>query len=101
MKCLICETQIPTAVKSTLSTDELAWLEAGFYVELESFSPRKLLQVASQGIAKTQAVANGYTYTSDNSLYSADSDDDGIIFIGIDDDNSSRSSGFFASDSFG
>ncbi|RQH26019.1 hypothetical protein D5R40_12865 [Okeania hirsuta] len=91
--------QIPTAVKSTLSTDELAWLEAGFYVELESFSPRKLLQVVSQGIAKTQAVANGYTSTSDNSLDSGDSGDDGIIFIGI--NNDSRNVGFFASDSFG
>ncbi|MDY7006551.1 MAG: hypothetical protein SWX82_22190 [Cyanobacteriota bacterium] len=91
--------QIPRAVKSTLSTDELGWLEAGFYVELESFSPRKLLQVVSQGIAKTQAVANGYSSASDNSLDSGDSDDDGIIFIGI--DNDSRNVGFFASDSFG
>ncbi|MGB3514380.1 MAG: hypothetical protein WBA93_35245 [Microcoleaceae cyanobacterium] len=93
--------QIPTAVKSTLSTDELAWLEAGFYVELEFFSPRKLLQVVSQGIAKTQAVANGYTSASDNSLDSGDSSDDGIIFIGIDNDSNSRNVGFFASDSFG
>ncbi|WP_202221451.1 MFS transporter permease [Okeania sp. KiyG1] len=91
--------KIPTAVKSTLSTDELAWLEAGFYVELESFSPRKLLQVVSQGIAKTQAVTNGYTSASDNSLDSGDSSNDGIILIGIDDNN--RNVGFFASDSFG
>ena len=90
--------KIPAEVKPTLSTDELAWLEAGFYVELESFSPRKLLQVVSQGIAKTQAVANGYTSASDNSLDSGDSDD-GIILIGIDDDN--RNASFFASDSFG
>lgn len=91
--------KIPTAVKLTLSTDELRWLEAGFYVELESFSPRKLLQVVSQGIAKTQAIANGYSSASDNSLDSGDSSDDGIIFIGIDDDN--RNAGFFTSDSFG
>ncbi|NET44787.1 hypothetical protein, partial [Okeania sp. SIO2B3] len=70
-----------------------------FYVELESFSPGKLLQVVSQGIAKTQAVANGYTSTSENSLDSGDSGDDGIIFIGVDDDN--RNIGFFPSDSFG
>ncbi|NET44788.1 hypothetical protein, partial [Okeania sp. SIO2B3] len=60
--------QIPSEVKQTLSKDELEWLESGFYVELESFSPGKLLQVVSQGIAKTQAVANGYTSTSENSL---------------------------------
>ncbi|NER04775.1 MAG: hypothetical protein F6K17_20310 [Okeania sp. SIO3C4] len=88
--------KIPVEVKQTLSKDELEWLEAGFYVELESFSPRKLLQVVSQGIAKTQAVANGYSSASDNSL---DSGDDGIILIGIDDNN--RNVGFFASDSFG
>ncbi|NET44790.1 MAG: MFS transporter permease [Okeania sp. SIO2B3] len=91
--------QIPSEVKQTLSKDELEWLESGFYVELESFSPGKLLQVVSQGIAKTQAVANGYTSTSENSLDSGDSSDDGIIFIGVDDDN--RNVGFFASDSFG
>ncbi|NEQ71789.1 MAG: hypothetical protein F6K23_01040 [Okeania sp. SIO2C9] len=90
--------QIPTAVKSTLSTNELPWLEAGFYVELESFSPRKLLQVVSQGIAKTQAVANGDTSASDNSLDSGDSGDDGIILIDVDDH---RNVGFLASDSFG
>ncbi|MDJ0554969.1 MAG: hypothetical protein QNJ68_11090 [Microcoleaceae cyanobacterium MO_207.B10] len=93
--------QIPTTVKSTLSTDELAWLEAGFYVELESFSPRKLLQVAAQGIAKTQAIANGYSSDSDSSVYSSDSSDEGIIFVSIDDDSSRRNPGFFASDSFG
>ena len=93
--------QIPTTVKSTLSTDELSWLEGGFYVELEFFSPRKLLQVASQGITKTQGVVNGYISGSDSNLDSPDSGDEGIIFISIDDGGNSRSSGFFASDSFG
>ncbi|NET15911.1 MAG: hypothetical protein F6K08_25355 [Okeania sp. SIO1H6] len=51
--------KIPAEVKQTLSKDELEWLEAGFYVELESFSPRKLLQVVSQGIAKTQSDSFG------------------------------------------
>ncbi|MGD1806540.1 hypothetical protein ACP6PL_14025 [Dapis sp. BLCC M126] len=92
---------ISEAVKQTLSTDELAWLEAGFYVELESFSPRKLLQVASQGLAKTQAVANGYTSDSESSLDLSDSSDEGVIFISFDNDSSSRNVVFFASDSFG
>ncbi|NET29772.1 hypothetical protein [Okeania sp. SIO1I7] len=91
--------KIPAEVKQTLSTDELEWLEAGFHVELESFSPRKLLQVVSQGIAKTQAVANGYSSASDNSLDSGDSSDDGVMFIDVDDNN--RNVDFFASDSFG
>ena len=51
--------KIPAEVKQTLSKDELEWLEAGFYVELESFSPRKLLQIVSQGITKTQSDSFG------------------------------------------
>lgn len=90
--------RISVNVKETLSTDEIAWLEAGFYVELESFSPRKLLQVASQGIVKTQAIANGYSSGSDSSLDSPDSED---IVINFDDNSSSQNIVFFASDSFG
>lgn len=90
--------RISVNVKQTLSTDEIAWLEEGFYVELESFSPRKLLQVASQGIVKTQAIANGYSSGSDSSL---DSPDSGDIVINFDDNSSSQNIVFFASDSFG
>ena len=90
--------RISVNVKETLSTDEIAWLEEGFYVELESFSPRKLLQVASQGIVKTQAIANGYSSGSDSSL---DSPDSGDIVINFDDNSSSQNIVFFASDSFG
>ena len=90
--------RISVNVKETLSTDEIAWLEAGFYVELESFSPRKLLQVASQGMAKSQAIANGYSSGLDSSLDSPDSED---IVMAFDDNSSSQSVVFFASDSFG
>ncbi|MDE5124269.1 MAG: hypothetical protein O4965_31270, partial [Trichodesmium sp. St19_bin1] len=90
--------RISVNVKETLSTDEIAWLEAGCSVELESFSPRKLLQVASQGMAKTQAIANGYSSGSDSSL---DSPDSGDIVINFDDNSSSQNIVFFASDSFG
>lgn len=93
--------QIPTAVKQTLSADELAWLEAGYYVELESFTPRKLLQVVSQGITKTQAIANGSGSDLDISLDYSNNSDEGVIFINLGDDSNSRNSGFFASDSFG
>ena len=90
--------RISVNVKENLSTDEIAWLEAGYSVELESFSPRKLLQVASQGMAKTQAIANGYSSGSDSSL---DSPDSGDIVINFDDNSSSQNIVFFASDSFG
>ena len=90
--------QISANVKQALSKDEIAWLEAGCSVELESFSPRKLLQVVSQGMAKTQAIANGYSSGSDSSL---DSPDSGDIVINFDDNSSSQNIVFFASDSFG
>lgn len=47
--------QLPAAVRQDLTKEELEWLEAGKLVELESFTPQKLLQVITQGIAKSQA----------------------------------------------
>ncbi|NET53278.1 MAG: hypothetical protein F6K09_32825, partial [Merismopedia sp. SIO2A8] len=49
--------QLSPAVRQNLRAEELSWLEAGKFVELESFSPQKILQVLSQGIAKTRATA--------------------------------------------
>ncbi|MEW6493632.1 MAG: hypothetical protein AB1589_14160 [Cyanobacteriota bacterium] len=46
--------QLPAEVRQRLSQDELAWLEAGNVVELESFSPRKIIQVLNQGIVRSQ-----------------------------------------------
>jgi len=43
--------QLPAAVREQLSTEELDWLESGKFVELESFTPQKLMQVVTQGIA--------------------------------------------------
>lgn len=53
--------QLPAEVRQGLSNDELAWLEAGNVVELESFSPRKIIQVLNQGITRSQEAI-----TSDN-----------------------------------
>ncbi len=44
--------KIPAAVRENLSINEIEWLEAGNYVELESFSPRRLLRVVSRGISR-------------------------------------------------
>ncbi|MDY6803283.1 MAG: hypothetical protein SXA11_05685 [Cyanobacteriota bacterium] len=44
--------EIPTEVRENLSVNEIEWLEAGNYVELESFSPRRLLLVVSRGISR-------------------------------------------------
>lgn len=54
-------------VHSTLSTDELEWLESGNFVELESFSPQKLIQILNRGIVNSQTL---------------NSDDNSLILIG-------------------
>ncbi|MDY6803284.1 MAG: hypothetical protein SXA11_05690 [Cyanobacteriota bacterium] len=64
--------EMPTAVRENLSADEIAWLEAGNYVELDSFSPQRLLRVVSGGIAKSQFISGdeslGWTDGSDRSF---------------------------------
>lgn len=78
--------QMPAAVRESLSADEIAWLEAGNYVELESFGPQRLLRVVSRGIANSQSFSGGGGF---------DGDDDGDnLIVGGD-------SYLFVSDSFG
>lgn len=64
--------ELPIEVRQSLSTEELKWLDAGNFVELESFNPQQLIQIIQRGI------------TRDLSLDSADSDS---IFV----DNSDSS----------
>lgn len=72
-------------VLKDLTEVEIKWLESGKYVELESFTPQKLLRVLTQGIAKSTQPD-----ISNNAL------------IGIDDNyNSGSSITMFAVDSFG
>lgn len=67
--------EISATVRESLSADEIAWLEAGNYVELESFSPRQLLQVVSRGIAKSQSISRGGSWDGDEGGSLASSDD--------------------------
>ncbi|QSJ17801.1 hypothetical protein JYQ62_02690 [Nostoc sp. UHCC 0702] len=48
-------------IRQSLSDEELAWLESGNFVELESFSPQKLIQILNRGII------NSRTLDADNS----------------------------------
>ena len=50
---------LPEAVRQDLSGEELKWLDAGNFVELESFTPQKILQVVTQGIAKSRDPNSG------------------------------------------
>ncbi|MBE8998213.1 hypothetical protein [Nostoc sp. UIC 10630] len=43
--------QLPQEVRQSLSAEELAWLESGKFVELESFTPQRLIKVLQKGIA--------------------------------------------------
>lgn len=43
--------QLPEEVRQSLSAEELAWLELGKFVELESFSPQRIIKVLQKGIA--------------------------------------------------
>jgi hypothetical protein len=44
--------QLPYAVRLGLTAEELAWLDAGNFVELESFSPRELLRIVNSRLAQ-------------------------------------------------
>ncbi|MEA5529857.1 hypothetical protein VB638_09680 [Dolichospermum sp. UHCC 0684] len=54
-------------IRLTLTADELAWLDTGNFVELESFTPQKLIQVLRHGISGS---------------LNLESDDSSIILIG-------------------
>ena len=42
--------QLPYAVRLGLTAEELAWLDVGNFVELESFSPQELLSLVNSGL---------------------------------------------------
>lgn len=83
---LACQ-QLPEPVRQSLAKDELEWLEAGNFVELEFFTPERLLQVLTHGIGRSREPGS----------------DDGMIRVYEDGDydNTSTSAMIFASDSFG
>ena len=66
--------KLPEEVKNSLSVDELAWLAQGNIVELESFTPQKIMQVLSQAISSSIMV------NSDSSLFSADQTTDAYFY---------------------
>jgi len=46
--------QLPPAIRQDLLYEELEWLEAGNFVELESLSPQRLIQILNRGIAESR-----------------------------------------------
>ncbi|WP_448267998.1 hypothetical protein [Nostoc sp. DSM 114159] len=46
--------QLPEEIRQSLSAEELTWLESGKFVELESFTPQRIIKVLQKGIAGSQ-----------------------------------------------
>ncbi|MBN3897598.1 MAG: hypothetical protein HWQ41_20695 [Nostoc sp. NOS(2021)] len=42
--------ELPEEVRQSLSAEELTWLESGKFVELESFTPQRIIKVLQKGI---------------------------------------------------
>ncbi len=72
-------------VRQPLLETELQWLEAGYFVELESFTPQKLIQIVSRGIARLRDLGENI--------------DDNLILVG--DGGNSGGTFIYASDNFG
>lgn len=56
--------QLAADLRDNLTTAELVWLDAGNYVELESFTPQKLIQILNRGIANSRDL----NFSSDDGL---------------------------------
>jgi hypothetical protein len=49
--------QLSVDLRSSLTAAELVWLDAGCYLELESFSPQKLIQILQRAINESRELA--------------------------------------------
>jgi multisubunit Na+/H+ antiporter MnhG subunit len=49
--------QLDPDLRASLTTEELAWLDAGCYLELESFPPQKLIQILQRAINESRELA--------------------------------------------
>ena len=70
-------------IRQNLSEKELKWLDEGNFVELESFTPRKLIQILNKGIATSKQMDIV--------------EDDTSTFVGVGND----SGYFYTTESFG
>jgi len=70
--------KLPPEIRQDLSAEELQWLELGNYVELESFTPQKLIQILNRGIAGSRDLGSDDSSLillggADSSIYVVDS----------------------------
>ena len=69
--------QLPVDVRSSLNPNELAWLDAGCYLELEFFSPQKLIRILQRAISESRELAviegDGMVVADNRNYYTVDS----------------------------
>jgi hypothetical protein len=70
--------ELPPAIRQDLSPEELDWLKLGNFVELESFSPQRLIQILNRGIAGSRDLGSDDSSLillggTDSSIYVVDS----------------------------
>ncbi|MCW6050341.1 hypothetical protein K4039_09635 [Lyngbya sp. CCAP 1446/10] len=70
--------QLSAEIRQDLSAEELQWLELGNYVELESFTPQRLIQILNRGIAGSRDLGSDDSSLillggTDSSIYVVDS----------------------------
>jgi hypothetical protein len=69
--------QLPADVRSTLNPNELSWLDAGCYLELEFFSPQKLIRILQRAISENRELAviegDGMVVADNRNYYTVDS----------------------------
>ena len=70
---------ISSEIRTTLSPEEIAWLEAGNFVELESLPPAKLLQILSRQFNLNSTKWSDDTTSSDSTIDSRTSTDIAIF----------------------
>ena len=49
--------ELPTQIRTSLDPTELAWLDHGYYLELESFPPQKIVQILQRAISENPLFA--------------------------------------------
>ncbi|NET49233.1 MAG: MFS transporter permease [Merismopedia sp. SIO2A8] len=81
----MAKTLAPT-VRQSLSPEERQWLEAGNFVELESFTPQRLIQILNRSVARGRCIGEAGDVPADDNSW--------ILLSGDD-------RGFYTSDSFG
>ena len=90
--------QLPQEVKNKLLPKELEWLEKGNFIELESLSPRRIIQTLTQAMNQVrQLEMTGESVGGDSGDISAA---ESYILISSFEEDNTRSS-VFASESFG